>query len=139
MIRTTETQYMTATMSCGRKSQLFGLMDDPFSGTSKRTRVREYFKPKVKPTVGMLLGAAVRCSIRCHLRCTSRLRSSGILSVLGTGNLLVGVENKRVKARIVPRCWAVRRRKGGTYPLSHLYGYFGLVRLCRLGHDVPCV
>jgi uncharacterized protein YndB with AHSA1/START domain len=31
----------------------------------------------------------------------------------------------------------VRRRKGGTYPLSHLYGYFGLVRLCRLGHDVP--
>jgi RNA-directed DNA polymerase len=30
----------------------------------------------------------------------------------------------------------VRRRKGGTYPLSHLYGHFGLVRLCRLGHDV---
>jgi hypothetical protein len=26
----------------------------------------------------------------------------------------------------------VRRRKGGTYPLSHLYGYFGLVRLCRV-------
>ncbi|MFZ2136932.1 MAG: hypothetical protein WAV78_08380, partial [Xanthobacteraceae bacterium] len=22
----------------------------------------------------------------------------------------------------------VRRRKGGTYPLSHLYGYFGLVK-----------
>jgi RNA-directed DNA polymerase len=31
----------------------------------------------------------------------------------------------------------VRRRKGGSYPLSHLYGYFGLVRLSRLGHDVP--
>jgi hypothetical protein len=30
----------------------------------------------------------------------------------------------------------VRRRKGGAYPLSHLYGYFGLVRLSRLGHDV---
>ena len=27
----------------------------------------------------------------------------------------------------------VRRRKGGTYPLPHLYGHFGLVRLTRLG------
>jgi hypothetical protein len=33
----------------------------------------------------------------------------------------------------------VKRRKGGTYPLSHLYGHFGLVRLCRLGYDVPWV
>jgi len=31
----------------------------------------------------------------------------------------------------------VRQRRGGTYPLSHLYGYFGLVCLSRLGHDVP--
>ena len=29
--------------------------------------------------------------------------------------------------------------RGGTYPLPHLYGHFGLVRLCRLGHDVPWV
>jgi RNA-directed DNA polymerase len=33
----------------------------------------------------------------------------------------------------------VRRRKGGAYPLSHLYGHFGLVRLSRLGHDVAWV
>jgi RNA-directed DNA polymerase len=33
----------------------------------------------------------------------------------------------------------VRRRKGGTYPLSHLYGYFGLVRLTALGSDQPWV
>jgi hypothetical protein len=24
-----------------------------------------------------------------------------------------------------------------AYPLSHLYGHFGLLRLSRLGHDVP--
>jgi RNA-directed DNA polymerase len=35
--------------------------------------------------------------------------------------------------------YKVRRRKGGTYPLQHLYGHFGLVRLCRLGHDVRWV
>ena len=28
-------------------------------------------------------------------------------------------------------------RRSGSYPLSHLYGHFGLVRLSRLGHDVP--
>jgi hypothetical protein len=30
----------------------------------------------------------------------------------------------------------VRRRKGGSYPLSQLYEQFNLVRLTRLGHDV---
>lgn len=33
----------------------------------------------------------------------------------------------------------VRRRGGGTYPLSHLYGYYGLVRLTARGCDMPWV
>jgi RNA-directed DNA polymerase len=33
----------------------------------------------------------------------------------------------------------VRRRRGGAYPLSHLYGYFGLVRLTARGSDQPWV
>jgi group II intron reverse transcriptase/maturase len=32
--------------------------------------------------------------------------------------------------------YKVRNRKGGTYPLSHLYGYFGLVRLTARGGDL---
>ena len=33
----------------------------------------------------------------------------------------------------------VRRSRGGTYPLSHLYGHFGLVRLTARGSDQPWV
>jgi hypothetical protein len=33
----------------------------------------------------------------------------------------------------------VRRSKGGAYPLSHLYGHFGLIRLTALGSDQPWV
>jgi RNA-directed DNA polymerase len=31
----------------------------------------------------------------------------------------------------------VRRRRGGTYPLPHLYGHFGLVRLTARGSNQP--
>ena len=31
--------------------------------------------------------------------------------------------------------YKVKRRKGGIYPLSHLYGHFGLVRLTARGRS----
>jgi hypothetical protein len=37
------------------------------------------------------------------------------------------------------RKYKVRRRKGRTYPLPHLYGYFGLVCLTARGRDQPWV
>jgi hypothetical protein len=33
--------------------------------------------------------------------------------------------------------YKLRRRRGGSYPLSHLYGHFGLVRLAARGRDQP--
>ncbi len=33
--------------------------------------------------------------------------------------------------------YKVRRKRGGTYPLPHLYGYFGLVRLTARGRSDP--
>ena len=35
--------------------------------------------------------------------------------------------------------YKVRRRRGGSYPLRHLYGYFGLVRLTARGSNQPWV
>lgn len=41
--------------------------------------------------------------------------------------------------RWLRRKYKVRNRKGGSYPLSHLYGHFGLVRLTARGSDVAWV
>ena len=61
-------------------------------------------------------------------------------ALAGTTQTAAGFADKKVynKAYRALRRWLRfkhkgRRRKRGSYPLSHLYGYFGLVRLTQLG------
>src|SRR6266849_10060457 len=71
-----------------------------------------------------------QCRARRPRRGALPLPPSGVLNYIGLSSLL---------RRWLQFKHKTRRRKGGTYPLPHLYGHFGLVRLSRLGHDVPWV